>query len=149
RRGRDGSGSWVVVFGALQPGVVLMPRDVRARQNMDFFRQVNERTQQAEGHWLSEQSIAFVCECANLGCRAPVYLPGEEFRRVREIDGQYIIVGDHIDPNGERVVVVTGDHAVVTQIDAEERPAPDGREIDAPWTRTRSHGGQAHEGPTR
>ena len=130
-----------MVFGALQPGVVLMPRDVRARQNMDFFRQVNERTQQAEGRWLSEQRIAFVCECANLGCRATVYLTVEEFRRVREIDGQYVIVGGHIDPNGERVVVVTRHHAVVTHIDTEERPAPDRREIDAPWTRTSSHGG--------
>src|SRR5215475_1745727 len=79
-------------------GAVLMPRDARARQNMYFFREANERTQRLEASWRSEQRIAFVCECSNLGCRAPLYLTVEEFRQVREQPGHFIIVADHIDP---------------------------------------------------
>jgi len=97
-----------------------MPRDVRARQNMYFFREANERIQQPGGDWRSAQRLVFVCECSNLGCRAPVYLTLEEFRLVRETPGQFIVVPDHIHPIDERVVALTSSHAVVTSVDVDE-----------------------------
>jgi hypothetical protein len=97
-----------------------MPRDVRVRQNMQFFREVNERTQQLEADLHSEQRIAFVCECGNLGCRAPVYLTVEEFRSVREVSGHFVVIPGHVDPKGDRVVGLTDHHAVVAAVDVEE-----------------------------
>jgi hypothetical protein len=83
---------------------------------MRFFREVNERAYEpwASG---SEQRTAFVCECSNLGCRAPVFLSGDEYRLIRENPEHYIVVLDHIDPTNELVTASTGGYAVVACIE--------------------------------
>jgi hypothetical protein len=54
------------------------------RRNADFFRALNERTHDLEAEWLTSEPVAFVCECSELGCRAPVYLTVDDFREVRD-----------------------------------------------------------------
>jgi hypothetical protein len=101
-----------------------MPRDVRAMQNMRFFRDVNEGTERIERMFTSDQRIAFTCECSELGCRAPVYLTAEEFRLVRAIPGHYVVVPDHVNAAFDRVVGVAGDYVVVANVEVPEA-APD------------------------
>jgi hypothetical protein len=96
-----------------------VPRDLRARRNADFFRALNERTHELEAEWLTSEPVAFVCECSELGCRAPVYLTVGEFREIRDRAGVYVAVPDHVDHGRERVVESTARYAVVADRDAE------------------------------
>ena len=96
-----------------------MPRDERARRNMELFRDVNERISSFEADWLSREPIAFVCECAELGCRAPVYLTVDEFRKVRSMPGHFVTLPEHVHYQDEDVVMSAGRYAVVAEIEAD------------------------------
>jgi hypothetical protein len=89
-----------------------MPRDVRARENTEFFREVNRHTG-LDG--ASDKLLALVCACSELGSRAPLDLTVDEFQLVRETPEHSIVVPDHIDSEYERVVGLTGRYAVVTE----------------------------------
>jgi hypothetical protein len=95
-----------------------MPRDARASQNAQFFRDVNEGVSSQDAGRFSLEAMPFVCECAQFGCGAPVYLTLDEFRNVRSTPGHFVTIPGHVDAKRERVVASTGRYAVVTEIEA-------------------------------
>jgi hypothetical protein len=90
-----------------------MPRAVRAEQNMRFFRKLNVGIDGVQRRWLSGGHIGFVCECAELGCRATVYLTSKEFHAARGTSGHFITRPDHVDSATERVVIATDRYVIV------------------------------------
>ena len=95
-----------------------MPRGLRAKRNSEFFRDVNERISLLEAKWLVREPIGFVCECANLGCRAPIYVTVAEFREIRRIPGRAITLPGHTDTQHDRFIWSTPRYAVVEPIEA-------------------------------
>jgi hypothetical protein len=96
-----------------------MPSDLRAKQNSEFFRDVNDRINLLEAKRLSGDPIGFVCECANLTCRDPVYLTVEEYRAVIAAPGWFVTIPGHVHGQLDRVIVSTPRYAVVEAVDAE------------------------------
>jgi hypothetical protein len=90
-----------------------MPRDARAKQNAQFFRDVNEGMSWLDAGRFSLEVMPFVCECAKLDCGAPVYLTVDEFRNVRSTPGRYVTIPAHVDAESERVVTSTVRYTVV------------------------------------
>ena len=103
-----------------------MPRDVRARRNAQLFREVNDRIHELEASWISGEPIAFVCECSELGCMAPVYLTVDEFRQVRAEPDRFVALPVHVDPEHEQVVARTERYVVVMPIESFAAQAPPG-----------------------
>jgi hypothetical protein len=116
RRGCDGPDRQ----GRRAGQVALMPRDARAKQNAQFFRDASEGISSLNAGRLSLEAMPFVCECAQFGCGAPVYLTLDEFRSVRSTPGHFVTIPGHVDAERERLVVSTGRYAVVTEIEAGE-----------------------------
>jgi hypothetical protein len=97
-----------------------MTRAGRALENESAFRAMNERIEELESGWESEEPLAFVCECSNPACTTPVYLTLAEYRAVRTDELQFFVVPDHVDPEVEVAVDVSDRYAVVRKLDAEE-----------------------------
>jgi len=109
------------VFGRVPVGYRLrMTRAGRALENESAFRAMNERIEELESGWESEQPLAFVCECSNPACTAPVYLTLAEYRAVRIDALQFFVLPDHVDPEVETAVQATDRYAVVRKLDPDE-----------------------------
>src|SRR5262245_14001904 len=121
QRKKDG---WPGCEGRRAGEVSLMPRDARAKQNIQLCGDVNEGISLLEAAWLSLEPIPFVCECAEVGCAAPVYLTADEFRDLRSRPGHYVTIPGHVRAVGERVVVSTRRYWVVTEVEAGARSTP-------------------------
>ena len=91
---------------------------------MQFFRDVNERIHQLEAHWLSGEPIGFICECSELGCKAPVYLTVDEFRSLRAEPGQFVALPEPVDSEHDEVVTRTERYVVIRPIEASTAAAP-------------------------
>jgi hypothetical protein len=79
----------------------------RAAGNERILREVNDRIREIEeffGRGGRGYQPSFVCECARLGCFAPVLATLEEYETVRSQANQLLVLPDHVDPELERVV---------------------------------------------
>jgi hypothetical protein len=85
-------------------------------ENESVFRSMNERIEELEAGWQSDEPLAFVCECSDAGCTAPVYLTLDEYRAVRAKELQFFVVPDHVDLAVERVVRATDRYSVVEKL---------------------------------
>jgi hypothetical protein len=93
-----------------------MIRVAKRSQNNRFFGYITDQIHRFETDWLSREPIAFVCECAELSCRALVFLTVAEFRAAREMDGRrFIAAPDHVDYEHERVSLATDRFVVVAE----------------------------------
>ena len=82
--------------------------------NQDVFRRANERLLAAVSDHVDEaRPIPFVCECLDSECRSTMQLSIEQFRELRESDNLYAIVRGHPILDGERVLEVDGNVAIV------------------------------------
>jgi hypothetical protein len=66
------------------------------------------RDSPGRGGRLSGQPIGFVCECAKLGCREPVFLRVSEFSAIKDMPDHFVARPDHVDLTSDRVVSATG-----------------------------------------
>jgi hypothetical protein len=88
----------------------------RATENERAFRAMNERIEELEAGWRSDEPLAFVCECSDVGCTTAVYLTLDEYRLVRAKPLQFFVVPDHVDLDVERVVRTTDRYSVVEKL---------------------------------
>lgn len=94
-----------------------MPREARAQRNSNLFREVNERIRQLQTRSRFETDrVGFVCECRVLGCTTPVYLTSAEYSEARGTAGCFVVAPAHVDPDRERVIIVTEQYAVVERL---------------------------------
>ena len=72
-------------------------------RNELFFRQLNESIRSLRT-MLRTEVLDAVCECADIGCFAPVTLPFGEFDRIRSAARRFIVSPGHVVPALEFVV---------------------------------------------
>jgi hypothetical protein len=78
-----------------------MPHAMRAAENENLFRRVNERIEDLGG---TGGTISFICECADLDCREGVELTRDEYESVREAANRFAVRPGHERAGVERVV---------------------------------------------
>jgi hypothetical protein len=90
-----------------------MNPDDRLGRNEAIFRDVNERIEQ--GLWPGERDgpVAFLCECASLGCNLLIDVTLGAYERVRADARRFILVPGHELDSIERVVERHSDYVVV------------------------------------
>jgi hypothetical protein len=86
-------------------------RRERLAQNEALFREVNERISELASGW--SNGLDLVCECANVGCSAPIRVTVEKYHEVRSHDDRFLIAVGHALPELERVVESSDDYEVV------------------------------------
>jgi hypothetical protein len=94
----------------------------RIGHNEAVFRGVNERIE--AGQWPGERGpIAFLCECARLGCNVLVELNLSEYEHVRSDPRRFVLAAGHELPQEERVVERHAAYEVVEKQGAAGRVA--------------------------
>jgi hypothetical protein len=86
-----------------------------------LFREVNERIAESAER-LHADEAEFLCECADATCTERVAATLDEYERVREDSGTFLLVPGHEDARVEAVVERAGEHAVVEKADPEVAP---------------------------
>jgi hypothetical protein len=66
-----------------------------------YFRRLNVSIQRTT---LEAERVDAVCECADIGCFAPIAVPSAEFERVRTQVRRYVVAPGHVFPEFEVVV---------------------------------------------
>jgi hypothetical protein len=76
----------------------------RIAANEAAFRSINEGIQR--GQWPGEETatIAFRCECAQLGCNRMIELSVRDYERIRRFGRRFAVASGHELPEGETVV---------------------------------------------
>jgi hypothetical protein len=94
--------------------------NVRAAQNEDLFRRLNERLRALAAHTHSEREAKpglerFVCECAQKDCTRVIQLSEDEYASVRAVSRRFCVYPDasHTEPALEHVVERTERYWVV------------------------------------
>jgi hypothetical protein len=84
------------------------PMDELTQRRIGFnetaFRDVNEAVEAGRGLRNADELLAFVCECARLGCNQLLSLSVTEYEAVRRNPRQFVIVDGHELPETEDVV---------------------------------------------
>lgn len=91
-----------------------MPRALRQTHNRELFRAVNDRIADLASRFSIENELhAFICECSQLGCTAPIQVPLAVYGQVRETPTAYLVRAGHEDPTAEVTVVGHRDYVIV------------------------------------
>jgi hypothetical protein len=91
-----------------------MPRGERKIHNQALFRSVNERIAELSakfGEYGDAGRLTFICECPQVGCRAFVRAPLEDYDRIQDNPGLFLVLKGHED--GEAIVADLGDYLIV------------------------------------
>jgi hypothetical protein len=87
-----------------------MPQAMRAAENENVFRRVNERLEELGS---VHGTISFSCECADLECRERIALAADAYEHVRAAPNRFVVVVGHERPDVEHVVERRDGYAVV------------------------------------
>jgi hypothetical protein len=79
-------------------------RPERRARNEASLRTVNEAIVAGQPLADAEQPVAFVCECANVGCTVILQLTCGEYQSVRSGPRRFLVAPGHEAPDLERVV---------------------------------------------
>jgi hypothetical protein len=105
----------------LQSGRIMRPcRGKREQPAMSGSCARSDRIRVLEGSLVRAGQgyrASFVCECALLGCTAPISATIEEYETVRGRPNQFLVLPDHVDPELGRVVRKADGFAVVEKLD--------------------------------
>jgi hypothetical protein len=95
----------------------------RIAQNESAIRVVNERVE--AGQWPNEpaRSIAFLCECARLGCNVRLAMTVVEYERVRANPRRFILAPGHEIAGVDEVVERHDGYVVAEKVGAAGRGA--------------------------
>lgn len=85
----------------------------RLAKNEAFFRQVNERINEAAAGMQGEQAYTFLCECSDPSCTERLSLTRIEYEDVRSKPTRFVLAPGHLAPEIEHVIEREGDHVVV------------------------------------
>jgi hypothetical protein len=85
----------------------------RVASNESTFRDVNESIE--GGRWPGEEDapVAFLCECAQMGCSRLIELTIREYERVRASPRRFLVAVDHHLPGAEVIVEAFENYLVV------------------------------------
>ena len=93
-------------------------RENRVARNHALFRDVNERiyslTEEFGSHPADDGlSLAFVCECGNVGCTSQVLVETDDYFRIRSNPAHFVVLAGHELPEVEQVVDACDSYVVV------------------------------------
>jgi hypothetical protein len=78
-----------------------------------LFREVNERIEAVSQQWTS---LELICECVDTRCTATVALGRDEYERVRNDPGCFVVAPGHTVPDAEEVVAHAARYMVVREL---------------------------------
>jgi predicted DNA-binding helix-hairpin-helix protein len=87
--------------------VLMSPREQRAFQNEELFREVNlhiAELQEGSHSLLDEGLMPLVCECAHTGCTVPIEVDPATFEQVRENPLRFFVAPTHEELDVESIV---------------------------------------------
>jgi hypothetical protein len=93
-----------------------MPQLRRRAQNEAVFREVNERIA-ALGAAHGYARLELVCECASIGCAAPISILVSDYQQARSDPRTFIVGRSHADPGTEVVLAERGSYALVQKLE--------------------------------
>jgi hypothetical protein len=76
----------------------------RAARNQSLFRAVNEQIEAVSTGFEKDMPQQYVCECLDLACSELIFLPHEEYARIRRHANEFVILPGHEDLQVEEVV---------------------------------------------
>jgi hypothetical protein len=79
------------------------PRESRLAKNQELFRELNDRIAELAAKW-RHSDMGLYCECSTTGCTEMIFVPADEYERVRTQPGTFLITPGHLVPESERVV---------------------------------------------
>jgi len=94
----------------------MSPREERAIRNEALFREVNSHIAEMEEQTRRTdwgEPLPLVCECAQIGCRAPIEVDAATFERVRAEPRWFLVALGHEQPEIETVVERREDYLIV------------------------------------
>ena len=101
----------------------------RLAANEAWFREINERIEDAHEGTSPDQYVRMVCECGQESCERLIAITTSEYERVRSDPQRFAVVRDHVMVDVERVVDETDRFVVVAkreggpaEVAAEEDP---------------------------
>jgi hypothetical protein len=101
--------------------------DKRTKQRLEaneaVFRKVNEAIESGKVPADVHETVAFRCECGELGCNDLIEMTVGEYERVRANPRRFLLTIGHERPEVETVVVVHPGYAVVEKRDKAGRVA--------------------------
>ena len=77
--------------------------EIRAARNQSLFRAINEELRVA-GLTDDPKRLTIACECANTDCVETIELETDRYTEIRGEPTHFIVLGDHVFPEVERVV---------------------------------------------
>ena len=93
--------------------------EARLARNEVMFRSINERIRELalRFHDLENETIAFVCECADETCTERVPMTAAQYDEVRAIPARFVVVPGHeATPLVEKVLFRTNEFSIVRKI---------------------------------
>jgi hypothetical protein len=84
----------------------------RRALNENAFREMNERLELL-GEEFGDDTVEFLCECADPACTAALYIPPTVYETVRDHPRRFLILPGHQREAIERVVETHRDYLVV------------------------------------
>ena len=87
----------------------------RRALNENVFREMNERLERL-GEEFGDDTVEFLCECADPACSAPLSIPVSLYEAVREHPRRFVVVPGHQREDLERVVQERPDCLVVEKL---------------------------------
>jgi len=95
------------------------PLEARLARNEVMFRAINERIRELAGRFEQEvdETVDFLCECADETCVERVRLTTAQYDDLRAIPARFVVVPGHeVGPLVERVVYRSGEFVIVRKI---------------------------------
>jgi hypothetical protein len=99
----------------LAVGFGLVSDAERRALNENIFREINERLEQL-GEEFGDQSVEFLCECADPACSAELSVAVSVYEAVRDHPRRFLIVPGHQREGFERVVEEHADYLLVEKL---------------------------------
>ena len=96
----------------------------RRALNENVFREMNERLERL-GEEFGDDTVEFLCECADPACSAPLSIPVSLYEAVRDHPRWFVIVPGHQREGLERVVQEHTDCLVIEKVDEAGEVAED------------------------
>jgi len=87
----------------------------RRALNENVFREMNERLERL-GEEFGEDSVEFLCECADPSCSAALLIPVAVYEAVRDRRRRFLVVPGHECQDIERVVEQHADYLVIEKL---------------------------------
>lgn len=103
-------------------------REERAAQNEAVSREINEGLEQAHADEPPDRYLRMYCECGRSACESMIAITASEYERVRSDPVRFLILGEHLISDIERVVEETDRFVVIAK--REGTPARVAREED-------------------